>query len=220
MSESKSDYTPLPKTREGHVDVGLLEKMYMEGPDISWDLFCKRHGFHSRDARNNCPVAGWRRAKRERVALERSEELSDLFFDRKYDWSKEVSKTLTEYPKAIDKLFMLLQGRINDWTKAYIQSAQGGGAGAFNRISTFDMSRMADAMAKLQTAKYKSLLLHEFTVKMADQEQERELKNVGEKQKPFQVEIMNRGILTNKDLEDIYDKWLDKPTKAPNDKND
>jgi len=72
-------------------------------------------------------------------------------------------------------------------------------------------------MAKVQTAKYKSLLLHEFTVKMADQEQEKELKNVGDKQKPFQVEIMNRGIMTNEDLEAMYDTWLDKPTKAADD---
>jgi len=76
---------------------------------------------------------------------------------------------------------------------------------------------MASAMAKVQTAKYKSLLLHEFTVKMADQEQEKELKNVGDKQKPFQVEIMNRGIMTNEDLEAMYDTWLDKPTKAADD---
>jgi len=219
VSQPNSAYKTLPLNDQGYVDVKLLESMYMDGPDISWDQFCKRHNFNPKPSRNHCPVANWRKNKREKISSERSEELSDIFFDRRYDWNKEVAKTLAEYPKSIDQIHMLLKGRLQQWSNAYVSMAKGepGGDKQFSRISTHDLTQMASAMAKVQTAKYKSLLLHEFTVKMADQEQEKELKNVGDKQKPFQVEIMNRGIMTNEDLEAMYDTWLDKPTKAADD---
>lgn len=165
--------TPKKEGKLGDVlDKDALHAQFMASPHIDWTKFCESIGIPPGRTRSEFPVATWQDQKRKSLAIAEADKLAQMIFERRFKWHKDVLRTLNEYPESNDIVHNLLRARMNEYI-AMIKSDNEKGTQLFKQVKTSELATLQQAISGVTESKYKSLLLSDWTVKLAEAEADR-----------------------------------------------
>lgn len=199
-----------------------MRQLYMASEHIEWSPFCRAMGW---DPENDRPKKhqDWITEKKAILAREQAENIAEMVFNHRSAWHKDVLKTLKEYPAVNDVMLGILKHRINDIIATInddqrnaVMAAQRGEVyePAFRKIKTAELSQISLAIRTLTESKHKSLMIDDWTVKVAEQFTDpKQFASEGDRQKDMEwkVEVIGGENLTNAQMQDFLGKWFDKP---------
>lgn len=177
--------------RGPEIDVDAMHLKFMASPHIEWTKFADSVGIDSARSRPNYPVATWQDEKRKVIAMREAETLAQMLFDRRFKWHKDVLKTLNDYPESNDIMHQLIKLKMQEYAQIarddqdkkpeFAEETLKNGKvrkvkirRTYKDVTTAELSMLAQALKGVTEAKYKSLLLNDWNVKMASTEAERD----------------------------------------------
>lgn len=217
-------YVPFPKLDDGRVDKKSLKEMYFTSKYIEWSLFCNHFGYnpYSRPV----PVTKWKEEKRSQVVEEKTAEIKEKLFEHSHFWHNEILDTVKNFP-IYNNNFMAI---LNRYTSRIARAMQEEDAriAAGEKIDLKDsylmkfdakyLSNLATAFKTIQEAKYKSVLLDQWTTKIAeDRVKDPEAANkLEETAGDLNFEVMTPGgmKMTDKELTAFLGQFYDSPYKS------
>lgn len=145
--------------------------MFMASPHLEWTTWAKSMNWKvSQRPYDDFP--DWQREKRDILAREQAESISEALFSHRGRWHSDVLKTLKEYPEAADAMMGILKkrindviGHINDDAKA---AATGGQGTAFASIKTSELVSLIAGVKIATEAKHKALMIDGWSLKVAE----------------------------------------------------
>lgn len=204
-------------------DAAEIKERYMKSPHIGWQKFCESEGlpYHYR---NSYPVSDWVQEKKKAFVEKEGESLSSILFDHRFEWHKDVVKTLKEYPKLGDMITAQIARKMQyiaklsdeDFNKGKKQVKDKDGnvtQETVKPVSPMDLHMMALAYKSATEAKHKSLLIATWSVKDAEDDSKPDERQVDELTKGFHMKIIGKGEVSAQDIENIMSEYLDKPPK-------
>lgn len=194
-----------------------VKALFMESSFVQWTPFAEKMKWDPMISRQRYPVSEWVAEKKQIIAQKEAEHISQLIFEHKGRWHREVLKTLRDYPKAIDTLFAVTNAKINGMAqdaKDDINFPKPDGTKRLDKYKPSDFMLMATAIKSLSEAKYKSLLLHDWNVRVAEQESNPEaLSHAGEQDDGnWVVEIKGGEKIKGAEFEAVIAEFYDKPS--------
>ena len=222
MEELKpSSYPLLPN---GEVDSDKVKELFMASSHIHWSKFAEEQGYKYIQSRNDFPVLTWQDEKRKIIAAKNAEELSTMLFDRRYEWHKDVLNTLKWYPKVGDAILQQVNRKLQHIQRMsedefnYGAPAIKDSKGKIIRpptkpVSFLDIQFLSTAYKTVTEAKHKSLLLSTWEVRKAEDETKPEEKQVTENPGGIFFEMIDKGPMSLKDIQQALDTYLDKPAE-------
>lgn len=189
----------MPKGEKRYPKTDEAKKLFMDSPHYTWREFCASQGWDAKGSRGRYPVPSW---IEEKIAFQNEtfgQEIDGIMSEQSEHWYREVSKTLVEYPAAIDSAMQVVKYRNNQHLKK-IQHDLKNGTDTFKTVTTAEIRHIAMALKHLTEAKYQSLMLSEMKIK------EFERKPAGEGRIVF--EIAGGGDVKN--IKKIMEDWNNK----------
>lgn len=202
-----------------------VKQIYMASANLEWIPFAKSMGWDPNSTREQYPVAEWIYQKKQALAREQSEQISELIFDHRSRWHRDVLKTLRDYPEANDAVLGVLKTRINDMIQIInedenekVLAAQRGEKydPRFRKVKTSELLALSAAVKTITESKQRSLLIHDWSVKVAEQftdpkqfeAEENKMKDVG-----WKIEVIGGENITSKEMQELMAKYYDKPNQ-------
>lgn len=208
-----------------------IKQLYMASPHVEWSPFARSKNWHPITSRSTFPVDEWIKQKRNDIAREQSEYISEAVFNHQSRWHKDVLKTLSEYPEANDALMAILKKRLNDIVEVINidtqrkQRAMVTGeffTPEFSKIKNSELLGLAAAIKTCTESKHKSLMIDDWSFKVAEQYTDpKQFETIVEKQHDlaWTVQIIGGENITSHDMQKMITQWYDKPT-MPHDENE
>ncbi len=194
-----------------------VRAIFMESAYVEWTPFAEKMKWDPMASRINYPVSQWVHEKKKLIAQKEAEHITQLIFEHKGRWHREVLKTLRDYPKAIDTLFAIANAKIGGMAqeaKDDMNFPLPDGSKRLDKYKPSDFMMMSSALKNLTDTKYKSLMLHDWNVRTAEQEANTESlsRNVGdEDQGNWIIEIKGGDKIKGKEFESVIAEFYDKP---------
>lgn len=221
--EEEQSSTPIRDERE------MLRRAFMASDYVEWAPFAKSVGRDPLKDRPLFPVGAWVAEKKRHVALVQAEHIAQQVFDHKSNWHKDVLDTIREYPKTADALLGIIKRRMNEIIKdinADVDAEQKAAARGepppinknFSRKNwpTKEIDMLANSFKTISNAKYDSLLLSDWNVKLAQEAtnpvalgapvDETKKEDTG-----WTIELTGGNKLTPKTMQDLFSRYLDTP---------
>lgn len=201
----------------------MVKQLYMASGHLEWIPFAQSMKWDPTTTRDQFPVADWIHQKKEQLARTQAEQISELVFDHRSRWHREVLKTLRDYPEAVDAALGIIKHRENELI-AMINSdmeekqrAQIEGREPhlkFPKVKTSELLALATAVKVATEAKHKSLLINDWSVKVAEQftdpkQFEREEEKL--KDTEWKIEVIGGENLTTAQMQEFIGRYYDKP---------
>lgn len=212
-----------PRTNEGAIDVERVKAMFMASKAVEWAPFAASLGWDPNSSRQRYPTAAWVQEKKLLLAQLQAEEISQLVFEHRGHWHKDVLKTLKDYPEANDVMLGIIQQRMNaiirtvnsDMEKQKL-AAQAGETyePEFAKVKTSELFQLTLALKTVTESKHRSLLINDWSVKVAEtftdpaqfQKAEEKMQD-----KEWTVEVIGGENIKSSDLQSFMMKYIDKP---------
>lgn len=208
-----------------------VKQLYMRSPHIEWISFANHMKWDNVSSRNSYPVADWVQEKKHILAREQAEQIAELIFDHRSRWHRDVLKTLREYPEANDAMLGILKKRLNDMIQIInedeqnkIEAAKKGEAYSpeFRKIKTGDLLALTAAIKTVTESKHKSLLINDWSVKVAEQftdPNQFEIDETKLKDTNWTIEVIGGENLTANQMQKFLGDYYDRPMQhhAPQD---
>jgi hypothetical protein len=235
MSERVS--TPIPKLPDGTNDVASVKQQFMKSEFIDWTRFCEHNGWDNHITRPQFPVRTWQEEKKNKFAVEQSDTILSMMHERKFNWTKDILKTLDRYPKMIDMGASIMEAKMNEiaakykdyveWLKdpkkVWVEKKKGEktiivrAVHPFEKISMSDISFLMRALKELTDSKMKALMLDKWAPKKLDLSPEELDPKAAEENKKPGITIEGKSDLTFEDMQKWFDSYIDKPDEFPTD---
>lgn len=196
---------------------------YMASAHVDWYKFCEEVGLDPSN-RNHYPYLHWRDEKRKILAQKQAEELSEMLFDRRFRWHKDVVKTLRDYPETSDIAHQLIRARLqtivqslNDDIKKKPVFETNEKTGKKTKVrQTFadttstELYTLASAIKQVTESKHRSLLLGDWSAKLAEAETQRESEKDVSEAPGITIEVIGKeGGLAPEDIEQMVRTYID-----------
>lgn len=214
----KSNETVLAKPSEEQV-----KQLFMASAHVEWSPFAKTMKW-SPASRDQYPdVEKWIHEKKTSLAREQSEQISEQLFGHRSRWHSDVLKTLKDYPEAHDSLLGILKARENEFIQMINEdimekqkAVQEGREPKlkFSKVKTSELLGLAVALKTVTEAKHKSLLIGDWSVKVAEtftdpnqfQKEDDKMKDTG-----WKMQVIGAENVTTAQMQEALVKWYDKP---------
>ena len=225
MEEKKTSSFPLKP--DGEIDVEKVKEIFMASSHVLWSKFAEEHNHKYNEYRHFFPVLTWQDEKRIKIAEKNAEELANMLFDRRFEWHKDVLNTLKWYPKVGDAILQQINRKLQHIQKMSDEEFNYGSPPVkekgkvvrpgSKRVSFMDLQLLGNAYKTVTEAKHKSLLLSTWEVRKAEDETKTEEKEVTENPGGIFFEMIGKGPMNLKDIQQALDTYLDKPNEEPTD---
>lgn len=204
-----------------------IHQLFMASEHIQWTPFAKSMGWNPETSRASLPIKEWITSKQEIIAREQAETVAEAVFNHKSRWHSDVLKTLKEYPEANDAMLGVLKKRLNDIigtinkdNEGKVIAAQSGGfyEPQFDKIKNSELSQLASAIKTCTESKHRSLMIHDWSFKVAEQFTDpKRFESFEDKlsDTEWTVEVIGGENLTSKQMEDFLGRWYDSPVSRP-----
>lgn len=217
-----------PRTPDNKIDQEAVKKEFMESKHFSWTAFCKEKNWPIHQTLNDVPGATWVEEKKKEFADTQGELLAEAMFTQRFNYNRQVIETLKTYPQDHDRIrnillyaVMQMERDIKDDIEA--EKAQGRRLELKERKfkqKPFDLISLAGALAKLTESKYKSLLMNDWSLRMADEFDPTKTKEKAmEKNEGFDIQLIGGNKLTEQQIKGYLEQYLDKPIKDTTDES-
>lgn len=209
-----------PSTAKPSVD--QVRQLFMASAFVEWGPFAQSMGW-TNDLRDAYPVAEWCKAKREMLARRQAEAIGDAVFHHRGNWHSDVLKTLKEYPEAHDAMLGILKYRLNSIVQTINADQQSAKLAAvtgttpsngFGAIRSNELTALAVALKVVTEAKHKSLMIGDWSFKVAETFSDPQQFAASEdraKSQEWKVTIMGGENMTSAQLTELIGKWYDRP---------
>lgn len=189
---------------------------YMDSSHVEWAPFAREQGMDAVRSRSNYPVHIWIMEKRRVLAQREAEELAGIIFTHKSRWQREVLKTLKEYPEAHDGMMAIVKTRMKEMLDDVREDVTHKTKKFRENWATSEIATLAVALKTLTESKYKSLCIHDWNIKMVEEEVDNSIQGqiASEEDKGWTIEVMGGHNMTNAEVERMLTNYLDKP-EAP-----
>lgn len=212
-------FQPFPKRADGKIDRELVKKQYMDSQFIEWASFCNSMGYSPTS--QQVPHRVWREEKRKKVVDLKNTEIKEKLFDHSTKWHLDILDTIHKYPEQIDNLFTVVRAYTQEVSKAVYEQKQAEKLGIevpesmkfYRKFKLSDIKALVDATHTITEAKYKALLLNNWSAKLAqDQVTDPEASKI-EDNGPLTFEIKNKdgSTMSDKELTRHLAEYYDKP---------
>jgi hypothetical protein len=199
----------------------------MASKSIEWSPFARSMGWDPRERyfdQYNNDISDWIKEKRSIIAREQAENIAEMVFNHRSNWHKEVLKTLDEYPKVTDVMMGIVKQRMNDIISVIQDDnnkkkmAQLNGAeyeSSFSeKYKTNELVALSNAIKILTESKHKSLLIGDWSLKVADTFTDpKQFQSDSEKQtdQGWSISIRGQENVSNDQLQQMVMRWIDQP---------
>lgn len=200
-----------------------IKQLYMASSHIEWTPFAKSMGWNSLTSRSGLPIEIWIKEKKDIFAREQAETIAEAVFEHRGKWHADVLKTMREYPEANDAMLGILKKRLNDiigdinhdeQARAQAQITGVEINSKFAKTKTSELLALATAIKVATESKHKSLLINDWSFKVAetfsDPEQFKVQDDAAKKQE-WTVSIRGGENLNSKQLQKFIGDYYDKP---------
>ena len=200
-----------------------MKERFMKSPHIIWAKFAEAEGipYHYR---NNYPVGEWQNEKRKGIADRESDELTQMLFDRRYKWHRDVLHTLEQFPKIADQIILQLNRKLEhirgmsaeefNYGRPLLKDKDGKVIQTKTRqVSLMDMHMLSLAYKAASEAKMKLLLIDNWNIRVAEDETKPVEKEATDSSKGMVIEVIGKGQMALTDIEKMMAEYLDKPPK-------
>jgi hypothetical protein len=201
-----------------------IKQIFMKSSNLEWIPFAKSMKWDPVESRAQYPeCTQWIEEKKQILAREQAEHIAELVFDHRSNWHRNVLKTLREYPEANDAILGIIKKRINGIIKTINADDEGAIIAAqsgipyeekFAKVKTSELLSLAAAMKVVTESKHRSLLISDWSVKVAEQFTDpKQFEQNAEKLKDtaWTIQVMGAENLTSGDMQNFLSKWYDKP---------
>lgn len=190
-------WAELPKLPNGRLDKAAARALYEESPHIEWVSFCKSVNWDPRNSRNRVPAKQWVEEKRARKLEEIKSNLKDFSQTHRAPWLEQVKSTLTEYPKAVDNVMMLVQQFIMERAGNKVKKETKAG----------EIAALAQAVKTCVEAKKSILMLDKFVAEVEQSTPESE----ETKDSSWVIAVRNNKNISTDQLQTLMLSYQDKP---------
>jgi hypothetical protein len=152
------------------------KSMFMASPHLEWSTWAKSMGW--RTSTPKYPnFSDWQREKRDILARDQAESISEALFSHRGRWHADVLKTLKEYPEAPDAMMGIFKKRINDIIQTINEDERHRALAAqtgeqfvsnFAKIETAELRNIAAGLKLVTEAKHKALMIDGWNIKVAE----------------------------------------------------
>jgi hypothetical protein len=214
---------PRPSKRSARPSKAQIRQLYMASKHVEWTPFAKTMGWGSLDHRRGLPVDEWIAEKREIIAREQAETISEMVFHHRSTWHTDVLKTLESFPRSFDAMSNILNARLNDII-ATINDDQKDKATAaargevhrprFRDVKTSELVSLAAALKIVTEGKHKSLLIGDWSFKVAETFSDpRQFQQANERlqNREWTVEIIGADKMGHQKVEELLGNYYDQP---------
>lgn len=205
--------------------VEQIKQIYMASKHLEWIPFALSMNWDPTTTREQYPTAAWISEKKTKLAQHQAEEIAELVFDHRSRWHRDVLKTLRDYPEASDALLGVIKAReneligmINHDMEEKRLAAQEGREPVlkFTKVKTNELVALSIALKNVTETKHKSLLINDWSVKVAEQftdptqfeRSETKMKDTG-----WKLEVIGGENITAAQMQEFLGKWYDKPQR-------
>lgn len=202
-----------------------VKQIYMASGHLEWIPFAKSQNWDPVASRSNYPVTDWIVQKKEALAKEQAEQIAELVFDHRSRWHREVLKTLRDYPEAAEAMLGIIKQRENELIIMINEDMEERKNASvekrepnlkFSKVKTSELLSLAAALKVVTETKHKSLLINDWSVKIAEQftdpaqfeREETKMKDVG-----WKLEVIGGENLTMPQMQEFLGQWYDKPNR-------
>lgn len=198
----------VPKTEHGSVDKEKVREMFDASEFVEWTPFARSLGWDPIGTRNDFPVNLWITEKKKRLALESTEELSNILWFHRDRWQREVMKTLRDYPESAEFLHGLIRKKAAFLKQKMDQDLES--------VKTAELAQLATALNICREAHQRSLLIQDWDVKVAEEQvaHGNEASGVHERT-GYKITIKGFGEVTPRDIEDLKLRYHDPEPETP-----
>lgn len=190
----------------------------MASPHVEWFAFARSMGWDPTESRRGLGSETWVNKKKEILSQEHSSKIAELLFDHKSKWHQQVLSTLRDYPLTADAIHEIIKHKINTIVKNIKENDEAEKAGQEpdknKKISSAEIATLAAAYKTVTETKYKSLLISDWNVKVAEAVSTPEsMKKEQEKtiDTEWTIEVMGHEKVKAKDLQHLLNDWYDRP---------
>lgn len=145
-------------------DPAVVKRLFMASEHVEWSPFARSQKWDPIESRKHFPYAEWSWAKKARINRERAEELSQKIFHHKMEWHEEALKTLRELPQLNDAAIVIVKQKLQ-----LILTEIRDNPTAFAARPASDFISIASAVKILTESKQKSMLMHNWDLKLGEQ---------------------------------------------------
>lgn len=235
-----SPSSPTPKNPDGTNDKDKVRALFMASPHVEWAPFAQSMNWDTYSTYSKFPTTIWTKEKKDILAKKQAEEISEMLFNHRSRWHKDVLKTLNTYPQAADAMLGILQAKMNEYIEMInsdIEDAKASAKSAsdlsktlgipaeketpkrrFVKVKPGELMNLAIALRTVTETKHRSLLINDWSVKVAEQfstpEGVLDADEKGKETREWQFELIGGEKINRHDLENMMHQWFDPPQKA------
>ena len=214
-----------PKTwlRAGDLERDNVKELFMRSEFVEWSPFATAMKWEINATRCKYPVRDWVKEKKERLAQEQAENISDAVFRHKPQWHNDVMKVLrdtTELTNQIEAVFKVRVNQIVQMINRDVQAKQKAllenkpysdatDSEFYKNISMGQLEAMARATRVLVEAKQRSVLINNWSVNVAEEFARPETILQEPEAKGFTIEIIGNQKVSSDDLMNFRKKYYD-----------
>lgn len=167
---------PTPTRSAAKISPEQAKAMFMASPHLEWTTWARSMNWRP-SSRYYEDFPNWQKEKRDILAREQAESISEALFSHRGRWHADVLKTLKEYPEAPDAMLGIFKkrindiiGKINDDERAKAIAAQNGElyVSKFEQIKTSELTSIAAGLKLVTEAKHKALMIDGWNIKVAE----------------------------------------------------
>lgn len=164
---------PVEVRKEYATDKDRVRDLFFESQYVEWAPFAASLGWNAQSTRIKYPVATWVAEKKRELAINQAETIADKVFGHRHKWHDEVLKTLRDYPETADAIHTIVRRRVNETIEMMAEDERNKNnpkyKPKFSKMKNSDIYWLAKTFATAQETKYRSMLLHDWNVKLAEQ---------------------------------------------------
>lgn len=199
------------------------KQIYMASKHVAWPDFAEAMGWDADATMRKYHPTKWVQEKKDTLAKQQAEQIGNLLFDYRSRWHKDVLQTLRDYPKAVDGCLEIIKARENELIefinhdieeKKNAKKQNREPKLKFRKVKTSEITALALALKTAVETKHKSLLINDWSMKVAEQftdpkqfdREEFKAKDTG-----WTIEIMGSEKLKTHELKEFISSYYDKP---------
>lgn len=235
LKKPASDRVEFPKNKDGSLDKDKVYQLFMASSHLEWGPFAQSQGWDRDQSYARYPTSTWVSEKKKSVAKRQAEEIGEQLFNHRSRWHKSALKALKECPEMNEFMVGLLKRRMAQYgdmarrddeaMRNRIQLIQAGTPpellppipSSFAGIPDETLQSLANSVRVMTDSWYKSLLLSEWSVKLAEQFTTPEGVMEAEDQQPnkeWVFEMIGGERIQKHDMHRMMAQWYDKPIEV------
>ncbi len=211
-----------PDKKKQKEEMQRVKELYMASPHVEWPMFVKSMGWDLTSANKQYKsYKNWVVQKKDILSKEHAEKIAELVFDYKSKWHQEVLQTLREYPKASDVMLKILNARMTQIVRLIREDEENNKLPAeqrqeskFKKVTTAELSCLANSIKTVTETKYKSLLIADWNVKIAESVSTPETMSAEQNKKmetEWNIQVIGHEKMKASDLQKALTQWYDRP---------